>query len=239
MRYQGGKERISKQVAEVLRGGQNESDTFVSLFCGTCSIESKLNCYSRIICNDIHPYLIAMLKGVRDGYVFPDMVTEEEWKYRREYKDENPVMTGFVGFGCSFGGRFFQGYARDKENRNYALATKNSLERLSPKIQNIEFLCLDYRDVKLPDGCVVYCDPPYSGTKEYAGIKFDSDSFWKYMRKISKDHLVFISELNAPDDFVPIWEKKVTRTLDINKSNMFKSTEKIFVHQNNAKKCLQ
>jgi len=31
MRYQGGKERISKQVAEVLRG-QNESDTFVSLF---------------------------------------------------------------------------------------------------------------------------------------------------------------------------------------------------------------
>lgn len=135
MRYQGGKERISKQVAEVLRGGQNESDTFVSLFCGTCSIESKLNCYSRIICNDIHPYLIAMLKGVRDGYVFPDMVTEEEWKYRREYKDEDPVMTGFVGFGCSFGGRFFQGYARDKENRNYALATKNSLERLSPKIQ--------------------------------------------------------------------------------------------------------
>ena len=230
MRYQGGKERISKQVAEVLRGGQNESDTFVSLFCGTCSIESKLDCYSRVICNDIHPYLIAMLKGAQMGYQFPETVTEEEWKYARANKDENPVMTGFIGFGCSFGGRFFQGYARDKKNpRNYALATKNSLEKLAPKIKDFKFLCMDYRDVPLPDGCVVYCDPPYDGTKEYAGIKFDSNAFWDYMREISQNHLVFISELNAPDDFTPIWEKKVTRTLDVNKNNMFKSTEKIFV----------
>ena len=88
---------------------------------------------------------------------------------------------------------------------------------------------MDYRDVPLPDGCVVYCDPPYGGTKEYAGIKFDSNAFWDYMREISQNHLVFISELNAPDDFIPIWEKKVTRTLDVNKNNMFKSTEKIFV----------
>lgn len=44
MRYQGGKERISKQVAEVLRGGgQNESDTFVSLFCGTTLPEACEN----------------------------------------------------------------------------------------------------------------------------------------------------------------------------------------------------
>jgi len=50
------------------------------------------------------------------------------------------------------------------------------------------------------------------------------------MREISQNHLVFISELNAPDDFIPIWEKKVTRTLDVNKNNMFKSTEKIFVY---------
>lgn len=178
----------------------------------------------------MHPYLIAMLKGTQLGYEFPSVVTEEEWRYARSHKEEDPVLTGFIGFGSSYGGRFFQGYARDsKGKRNYCNECKKSLEKLSPKIQKIEFLCMDYREVPLPDGCVVYCDPPYDGTKEYAGIKFDSNAFWDYMREISQNHLVFISELNAPDDFIPIWEKKVTRTLDVNKNNMFKSTEKIFV----------
>ena len=230
MRYQGGKEKISKQIAEVLSSGKDSSGTFVSLFCGSCCIESKLDCYDNIICNDIHPYLISLLKGVQNGYTFPNTITEEEWKYVRDHKEEDPVMTGFVGFGCSFGGRFFQGYTKDNTGkRNYCNECKRSLEKLSPKIQGFEFLCMDYREVPLPDGCVVYCDPPYDGTKEYAGIKFDSNAFWDYMREISQNHLVFISELNAPDDFIPIWEKKVTRTLDVNKNNMFKSTEKIFV----------
>ena len=28
--------------------------------------------------------------------------------------DENPALTGFVGFGCSFGGKWWGGYAKDK-----------------------------------------------------------------------------------------------------------------------------
>ena len=55
------------------------------------------------------------------------------------------------------------------------------------------------------------------------------------MREISKDHIVFISEQNASDDFVAIWSKPFTRTLDVNKNNQFKVTEKLFVHQNNLK----
>ena len=45
MRYQGGKSRIAKQIASVITNvcSQLESNlTFVSLFCGTCSIESKV-----------------------------------------------------------------------------------------------------------------------------------------------------------------------------------------------------
>lgn len=75
-------------------------------------------------------------------------------------------------------------------------------------------------------------------SKNYAFIekeKFDSNEFWNYMREISKDHIVFISEQNAPDDFVAIWSKPFTRTLDVNKNNQFKVTEKLFVHQNNLK----
>lgn len=56
------------------------------------------------------------------------------------------------------------------------------------------------------------------------------------MRKISRNHLVFISEQNAPEDFISIWEKIFTRTLDVNKNNQFKVSEKLFIHKCNQMK---
>ena len=75
--------------------------------------------------------------------------------------------------------------------------------------------------------------PPYEGTTGYGKVKFNSEEFWDYVRQISKNHLVFISEQKAPDDFVEIWSKPFTRTLDVNKENQFKITEKLFIHRNN------
>ena len=100
-------------------------------------------------------------------------------------------------------------------------------------LMDAEFICKDYHDVELPKDCVVYADPPYDNTTGYGKEKFNSEEFWKYMREISKEHIVFISEQTAPDDFVSIWEKPFTRTLDVNKNNQFKVTEKLFVHKCN------
>lgn len=94
-----------------------------------------------------------------------------------------------------------------------------------------EFICSDYKDVVLPDKCIVYADPPYENTTKYSNQYFDSKAFWEYMRKISDDHRVYISELNAPDDFVSIWHKSITRTLDVNKDNYFKSVENLYIHK--------
>ena len=33
------------------------------------------------------------------------------------------------------------------------------------------------------DGDVVYCDPPYNNVTGYAGIKFNSDEFYKWARQ--------------------------------------------------------
>ena len=116
MQYQGGKSRISKQIAVIIERESN-CDTLVSLFCGSCSIESKVN-ISNKICNDKQPYLIAMWQGLQNGWTPPDVITEDEYKYIREHKDENPALTGFVGFGCSFGGKWFGGLARNKKGYN-------------------------------------------------------------------------------------------------------------------------
>ena len=235
MRYQGGKSRIAQQIAEIIqreRERERESNlTFVSLFCGSCSIESKVNGFDKIICNDKHEYLIELFKGVQNGYELPELITEERYKYIREHKDENKILTGFVGFGCSFGGKWFGGYARNKTNTNYALQSKKSLLKDMDNLMTAQFTCQDYRDVIIPNNSIVYADPPYSNTTGYGKEKFNSDEFWEYMRTISKNNKVFISEQTAPNDFECIWEKEFTRTLDSNKENQFKVTEKLFTYK--------
>ena len=232
MRYQGGKSRIANQLAIVIERWGGSNQTLVSLFCGSCAVEAKLAPhFDRVICNDKHEYLIEMLKGVQNGYELPEQITEEQYKYIKSHKDEDKILAGFVGFGCSFGGKFFGGYARNKEQTNYALQSKKSLLKDMIYLLNAEFTCLDYRDVDIPNGSIVYADPPYANTTTYQGQKFDSEAFWEYMRQISKHNQVFISEQTAPDDFECIWEKPFTRTLDRNKDNQFKVVEKLFTYK--------
>lgn len=189
-----------------------------------------------MVCNDNHKYLIDLLVGVQNGYDLPELVTEEDYKRIRQNKDDDPILTGFVGFGCSFGGKWFGGYARNKEGTNYAMQSKRSLLKDMATMQNATFTCKDYADVEIDEGAIVYADPPYDNTTQYGNEKFDSESFWDYARKLSKTNLVFVSEQTAPDDFVVIWEKPFTRTLDVNKNNQFKVTEKLFVHKDNLSK---
>ena len=235
MRYQGGKSRIAKPIAEVLNSVGGGGTTFISLFCGSCSVESKVTGFDKLILNDNHSYLISLLKGVQNGYELPESISEQQYKYIREHKDEDKVLTGFVGFGCSFGGKWFGGYARNKGGTNYALQSKKSLLKDMKTLMQAEFICKDYRDVDLPENCIIYADPPYNNTTGYGKTKFNSEEFWQYARKVSKRHLMFVSEQSAPDDFISIWEKPFTRTLDVNKNNQFKVTEKLFIHKNMVK----
>ena len=183
-----------------------------------------------MILNDKHKYLIALLQGVQAGYELPEYISEEQYRYIKFHKDEDRVLSGFVGFGCSFGGKWFGGYARNKTGTNYAAQSKRSLLKDMVSLKDAAFICSDYREVKLPDKCVIYADPPYNNTTGYNNEKFNSDEFWEYARETSKEHLMFISEQNAPNDFIAIWEKPFTRTLDVNKDNQFKITEKLFIH---------
>ena len=68
--------------------------------------------------------------------------------------------------------------------------------------------------------------------------KFDNIEFWELMRKWSKNNLVIISETNAPNDFISIWEKTKTRSICQSKKTRYKNTnktdlikEKLFVYK--------
>lgn len=252
MQYMGGKSRIAQSIADIISmtgGAQHEiprrqiqncaghrkrdlsegGDCFVSLFCGSCAVESKVQGFSRKILNDRHQYLIALLQGVQRGYELPESITPEQYRHIREHKDDDPTLTGFVGFGCSFGGKWFGGYARNATGTNYAAQSKRSLLKDMATLQDATFVCADYRRVCIPPRAVIYADPPYNNTTGYHGDRFDSAEFWIAMRLLADTgHTVFVSEQEAPPDIQCVWERKFTRTLDRNKSNQFSVTEKLF-----------
>lgn len=248
MRYLGGKSRISKQIAGVINNaaygwqepyvernsnnpnlelGAGVQRVFVSLFCGSCAIESKVKANIKIL-NDKRPYLIAMWQTLQQGWRPPEIITKDEYYYVKEHKDEKPALTGFVGFGCSFGGKWFGGLASNKKGDNYCAKAERSLMKDLSGVKDAMFTCLDYKDVVVPDNAVVYADPPYQNTTGYTTGSFNHEEFWECMRELSKRCTVFISEQTAPDDFECVWQKELTRTLDYNKSNQPKKVEKLF-----------
>ena len=109
---------------------------------------------------------------------------------------------------------------------------KERLERLQSlqSLQGFQRVALsqkDYRDVVIPAGSVVYCDPPYKGTREYL-TPFDHAAFYDWLR--SRDYPVYVSEYAMPDDFVKIWEKSVRSTLSAT-SNSTAAPEGLYLHK--------
>lgn len=171
-------------------------------------------CFSEVQSSDCHVDLILMFKALKSGWVPPSALTEDE--YRTLKAAEPSAVRGFAGFACSWGGKWFGGYARGngaKGARNYADESSRSLVRDASNFSNVVFALADYRTLNILPDDVVYCDPPYAETTEYKDA-FNSAEFWgiaQKWREIGAD--VFISEYKAPDGWDCIW--KVTRTRDI------------------------
>ena len=190
--------------------------------------------------NDSHFYLIEMLKAVRDGWTPPDYVSEDEYRKVRVDKDSvPPYLAGFIGFGCSYSGKWFGGFARNiskgapdaevlnKTTRNYCAESKRNLLRQVPNIQGVDFRNGSYLDLEIPDWSVVYCDPPYAGTTKYKD-SFDHEVFWNWCdRQIGRGHKVFVSEYAAPPGWRCIWQKEVNNSLTKNTGSK-KGTERLF-----------
>jgi DNA adenine methylase len=105
-----------------------------------------------------------------------------------------------------------------------------------PKLKNVKFENAVSYETFDPINYLVYCDPPYNRTINNNPSKylntFNSNIFWKTMRKWSKHNLVFVSEESAPKDFIEIWRKNVFRNPGNNsKGRKNKHTDKLFIHK--------
>lgn len=218
MKYVGSKNRHAKEIISCINSIEKNNSIWVEPFVGGFNIIQHVKGRKRIG-SDVHYYLIALFKAIQTGWEPPSVVTEDDYKFARLNKESlSPELVGFIGFGCSYAGKWFGGYARGVNNkgkeRNYALESKNNLLRQRNLILNIEIYNLNYNELLLPDEhCIIYCDPPYNNTTKYSN-NFDSNDFYKWLRKQKAiGHSIYLSEYNAPEDFKIIWEKEVNNTL--------------------------
>lgn len=217
MQYFGGKQRISKPLAKYLNSVLKPDQPFVDLFCGSCNVVSKIDSNRVRIANDLHKELIAMWKHLQQGGDLPDTISVEDYQEMNKAKFNNTAhpdwLMGFVGFGCSFAGRYFEGYARNRAGDIGSTKAKSSRNAALKKIQDMKGVIFsqgDYKDCMIPDNSLIYCDIPYkSSTKKYAVGWFNHDEFYEWAKeKKAQGHLVLISEYkeNTPKEFEIVWE---------------------------------
>lgn len=237
MRYLGGKSRLAKHIVKAILDDTDSRSRWVEPFVGGGSVffEAARN-FGEAFGADMQEDLILMWQGLLSGEFTPPMnLLEDEW---RELRDAEPsALRGFAGFGCSFGGRFFEGYARNIGGTNYASQSARSilsdLEKIGDSV--CSFANLDYLSVEYRDSDVIYFDPPYAKTKHYSskrsGVgKFNHHLFWESATELAKSGAdVYVSEFEAPDDWIVMWEKDRNVGVGVQSgANYSKKTDKLF-----------
>jgi len=218
MQYFGGKAKIAKELSGVLNSYLNGNDKpFIDAFCGSCNVISKIDSNRIRIANDKHKELIAMWQWAQEKGVerLPTDVSKELYYYIKTSNTSPDWLKGFVGFGCSFAGKWWGGYATsDNKERNYATNAINTIAKKLKGLSGVSFTCGDYFDIIIPERpSVIYCDIPYRNTTGYSNGAFNHEQFyaWAYSMK-ALGHIVLVSEYerNAPLDMVNniVWRKE-------------------------------
>ncbi|OKP01607.1 DNA adenine methylase [Xenorhabdus eapokensis] len=231
LKYMGSKARIAKYIAPFILDHLTTDVVYVEPFAGGMNMVSHINNLhtGMIIAADNNEYLIEMWKALLSGWKPPTLVSRKQYYEIKNNKTETPHLTGWVGFNCSYAGKWFAGYAGVTQTklglRDYQSEAINNVQRQLTKLEGVTLRHCNYKELDIPDGAVVYCDPPYVNTTGYQN-SFDSIEFWEWVRKLSDKCIVFVSEYTAPDDFDCIWSGELSSNIPGTKT---KSIESLFV----------
>ena len=239
MVYQGSKNRLAKYIVPIIQKYINENNikTYIEPMCGSCSIIEKVDCENKIAA-DINDELIALLQYVKSDpllLIAPENCSFEHYadvrenrklktgKYSKEY-------TALIGYCASYGGRYYDGgYGRDsKGGRSIYKERINNLRNDHDSLQNIELVCCDYMTFSNYKNCLFYIDPPYKNTKQYSKQSINYDTFYDFVRRLSENNIVLVSEYTMPDDFECIWQKERKVLQKSDRTIGDKAVEKLF-----------
>lgn len=229
----GSKNKYAKELLPIILKNRKVGQYYVEPFVGGFNLIDKVS--GNRIANDKNYYLIELYRAIQQGWLPPETISEDQYKHIKDNKDDYPpYLVGFVGFGCSFGGVWFSGYARGDSNkgksRNYCNESRSNILNQRVGLDGVIINNLDYRHLIIPENSIIYCDPPYQGTKGYKD-KFDNDLFWKWLIELAEgggDYEIYVSEYNAPEEYFEcIWQKEVIVNINNNRKNK-REIEKLF-----------
>lgn len=226
MQYQGSKNRLAKQLLSAI---PRNGEAWVEPMVGGCGMMRHVT--GQRIGADNNKYIISFWKAIQSGWEPPTTLTREEYDHIKLNIDQyDPALVAFAGIGCSFGAKWFGGYAKAND-KDYVAISHRSCLKVRRAIEGVEFVYSSYKDLEIPANSIIYADPPYADTSGYKE-QFNHDEFWDWCRqKFRQGHQIYISEYKAPDDFKPILE---IQRMSVMNSSAAKSgtkfTEKLFIY---------
>lgn len=235
MRYMGGKHRNAKHILQTVLKDRTPGQLYVEPFVGGCNVIDKVK--GERLAADSNEKLIEMWKALQAGWVPPLNVSEQMYQeIRTNESDYEPALVAFVAIGCSFAGKWWGGYARDRiGNRNFCDESRRAVLTQVQTLDNVKFVHSEFLNLEIPDGSLVYCDPPYNGATGYKD-EFDSRTFWDWCEQLSKNNTVYVSEYNAPANWQTVWSKPVSSSLTPEGSGK-RGVEKLFTITSENNQC--
>lgn len=232
MQYQGGKYKIAEELTNVIASRRKNYTLCVEPFMGGCNVTTHLaQIFDLVWAYDKRQDMVLLRQALAKGWEPPSFVSEDEYK---SLKNAEPsALRGFVGQACSFGGKWWGGYARNNIGYNYAGASCRAVLRETKLMKNVVFTFGDFlTNVPLRSNVVLYCDPPYADTLGYGPERFDHERFWLRVRQwVAAGALAFVSEQIAPPDFIAVWKKQKTKGFRSSCGTHEALSECLFVHE--------
>ena len=201
MRYLGGKWQIAEWVATHLRPMARGCDRYLEPFMGSGAITARMAIAApSMTVSDAHEDLVLMWQALALGWDPPIDVTREQYEALRHAPPS--ALRGFVGYGASFSGRWFNSYVP-----GFAQTARTSVLSVAIWLRDAEILHRDYGMHTPGPSTLVYCDPPYAETEGYVKQvgAFDSERFWTTMDAWTEAGArVVVSEGTAPAHWRPL-----------------------------------
>jgi DNA adenine methylase len=205
--YLGGKALIAEALARAIISRTSRNSRLLEPFIGGGSVHEWLAPHFRTPrAGDAHESLMLMWQAAQSGWDPPREASEEE--YAAERLRPPSATHAFVGFGCSYGGKWWGGYARGCGDYARKAARSVLAKGRILSASSTELRCCGFNQWDVARGDVVYCDPPYSETTGYSTADFDSKRFWDLAGEwTAAGAIVFVSEYKAPPGWSIVWER--------------------------------
>jgi DNA adenine methylase len=232
MQYLGGKSGPGARIADICSKKLGPNALFVDMFCGSLNVVRHVQTPRRLAVDACGP-LILMWRNALRGWVPPTEVLKEEYDRIKATRDPHDPLTAFVLFGCSFGGKWAGGYAKNRPTQRYA---EHASHQVVAKASDCHGLVLEHATFqsKHPGcwtpGTVLYADPPYAGTTGYKALEpFNSEAFWFWAGEHARRGVhVFVSEYKAPDGWKLVDEQVATQAGRLTPGAKEKRVDRLF-----------